>query len=451
MLRGIVSQSAKYNFYGYRRQIKIVNTQTGNTDVENFPLYLELSGTWLRSTSNGGRIEDAYAGDIRFSINSRFTKIAANGTDVERNLPFQIEYWDKWDGRLACWVMIPKVLSGYNNPGGHTTTFWINYGIYDWAFPDYNLDQYTWWQNYNFATIYHFGTLYAGYDYSQYDPDMRNFIYTDSDNYNSPPYIGRLYMYNSGVGSNTNVKSIVPYFGYQSNIMPSTDWSSDAPSGYWPYKSFNNGSGYGYYTLTPGGIRVQLGGYLLSRMNNVLNTPTGVSAITISAWIRFIDNPSNSAVYFGFGNGNDTRNLYFYYNSNSALCGVCTWNNVNDTLGSYSNSIFISSPLFDSQWHYVVITKATGVNLSLVEIYIDGIEVSTYTPIDNQVYFGAGDEFYSFIGSTPGRSNEGSTFDIDEFRIRNVYVSADYILNEYNNQNSPSSFYDISDEILGQV
>jgi hypothetical protein len=450
MLRGIVSQSAKYNFSGYRRQIKIVNTQTGNTDVENFPLYLELSGTWLRSISNGGRIEDAYAGDIRFSINSRFTKIAANGTDVERNLPFQIEYWDKYNGRLACWVMIPKVLSGYNNPGGHTTTFWINYGIYDWTFPDYNLDQYTWWQNYNFTTIYHFGALYAGYDYSQYDPDMRNFIYTDSDNYNSPPlYIGRLNMYNYGAGSNTNVKSIVPYlFGYQSNIMPSTDWSSDTPS------PFNNGSGYTYSTVTPGGIRVQSGGYLLSKMNNVLNTPTVVSAITISAWIRFIDNPTNSAVYFGFGNGNDTtRNLYFYYNSNSALCGVCTCNDVNDTIVSYSNSIFISSigSLFDSQWHYVVITKATGVNLSLVEIYIDGIEVSTSTPNGYVVNFGGGDQFYSFIGSTPGRSNGGSTFDIDEFRIRNVYVSADYIFNEYNNQNSPSSFYDISDEILGQV
>ena len=346
--------------------------------------------------------------------------------------------------------MIPKVLSGYNNPGGHTTTFWINYGIYDWTFPDYNLDQYTWWQNYNFTTIYHFGALYAGYDYSQYDPDMRNFIYTDSDNYNSPPlYIGRLNMYNYGAGSNTNVKSIVPYlFGYQSNIMPSTDWSSDTPS------PFNNGSGYTYSTVTPGGIRVQSGGYLLSKMNNVLNTPTVVSAITISAWIRFIDNPTNSAVYFGFGNGNDTtRNLYFYYNSNSALCGVCTCNDVNDTIVSYSNSIFISSigSLFDSQWHYVVITKATGVNLSLVEIYIDGIEVSTSTPNGYVVNFGGGDQFYSFIGSTPGRSNGGSTFDIDEFRIRNVYVSADYIFNEYNNQNSPSSFYDISDEILGQV
>ena len=87
-----------------------------------------------------------------------------------------------------------------------------------------------------------------------------------------------------------------------------------------------------------------------------------------------------------------------------------------------------------NSWHYCVVTFQGGVS-SGSQMYVDGVATrcSFTMSVQNQT-----------VGPFIGYGNVGRQYrtgGIDEARISSTVRSADWILAEYNNQSSPSTFY----------
>lgn len=112
--------------YSYVRQITTHHTEiAGASNLIDFPLLVSLSLPDLRSTFNGGHIENVNAGDIMFT-----------SSDCSTILDHQIETYNAFTGELIVWVRIPAlppttnhdILMYYGNPGittsASTTSVW---------------------------------------------------------------------------------------------------------------------------------------------------------------------------------------------------------------------------------------------------------------------------------------------------------------------------------------
>jgi hypothetical protein len=98
--------------YQNARQITIDSTKvSGATDLSDFPVLVSLSGAWIKTTSNGGRIENPNGYDIVFY----------DGAESAL-LDHEIEQYDGTTGVLVAWVRVPIV--SYNTD----TNFYIEYG-----------------------------------------------------------------------------------------------------------------------------------------------------------------------------------------------------------------------------------------------------------------------------------------------------------------------------------
>lgn len=85
------------NGYAYRRRLAIpASAARGNTH-ENFPLWVELAGSWLKSMTIGGKVASADGHDLRFEL--------AGGTKLAHDL----EHYDAVAGKLGAWVRLPEL------------------------------------------------------------------------------------------------------------------------------------------------------------------------------------------------------------------------------------------------------------------------------------------------------------------------------------------------------
>jgi hypothetical protein len=101
--------------YSYRKQIPIDYTQVGAScsgSLTNFPVLIDItSDTDLRTTGNGGHVQNASGYDITFR--------AADGTTV---LDHEVEKYDPATGQLVAWVRVPTL--SYNS----NTILYLYYG-----------------------------------------------------------------------------------------------------------------------------------------------------------------------------------------------------------------------------------------------------------------------------------------------------------------------------------
>jgi hypothetical protein len=99
--------------------------------------------------------------------------------------------------------------------------------------------------------------------------------------------------------------------------------------------------------------------------------------------------------------------------------------------------------LATSTWYHI----ATVGSSAGTKIYVNGVEVASKAtdPALTSIW---GDGQIRV-----GRSMDGSYFpgSVDELRVRRSLVSADWILAEYNNQNSPGTFYTVGSEATAGV
>ena len=162
---------------------------------------------------------------------------------------------------------------------------------------------------------------------------------------------------------------------------------------------------------------------------------TGSSAVTVSFWNYVASANVQTSFAFTVGNSaatdpgrfaasvpwNDSKVYWDYgYGSNGGGGRVST---------SYAK--------YEDAWTYVTLVS-TGSGNTFQAIYLNGVLASSTAASVASIVTGD-----LIVGAYPWASQYGPPYekgDIDEFRIANVVRSASWILAEYNNQESPSTF-----------
>jgi len=144
---------------------------------------------------------------------------------------------------------------------------------------------------------------------------------------------------------------------------------------------------------------------------------------TISAWAYPVTNGSNRFIFSSLGS--ETNRFYVGYEGNEFYVGR----------GNPQTSIFSGSSIDYNTWHYTVLVW----DETHLFRYFDGNYIGTAEYTNTGTYGGS---------SKIGAYGSGYTFPgiIDEMKISNIVRSSDWILTEYNNQNSPSTFYTVGDQ-----
>ncbi len=102
-------QASEYNF---RRKITIDNAMvSGGSNLTDFPYAVDLTDNQLRTTANGGDVQNANGYDIIFT--------AADGTTI---LDHELEYYNGSSGQYVAWVRIPTLYHSVD------TEIYIYYG-----------------------------------------------------------------------------------------------------------------------------------------------------------------------------------------------------------------------------------------------------------------------------------------------------------------------------------
>jgi hypothetical protein len=192
--------------------------------------------------------------------------------------------------------------------------------------------------------------------------------------------------------------------------------------------------------------------------NGSTNQPTAVvnngRAFNGTQWLEV----SNS---FPNKNSNFTISGWLYTNNNTTQGQRLFCDDVNNT-GGYalslgdggtgrlrfysrgSTNIILDSPantILNNTWYYCVGVANTSGNLR--SIFVNGVQVATVTSVGMGTDAGncsIGGE--TAAGETANRINGR----LDEVRVANSVLSAAWLLTEYNNQSSPSTFYSIASE-----
>ena len=162
--------------------------------------------------------------------------------------------------------------------------------------------------------------------------------------------------------------------------------------------------------------------------------------ITIEAWIRHDITP-DFGEWFGFLNHKGFANGYRFYILNNSLNLVFQAND--------PDKVTSAGTVSANAWHHVVGTY----DGATMKIYIDGAQdantraktgnIDSVPPDENDVWIGHGDQPVDRPWSYEW---EG---DIDEVRISTIARGADWIATEFNNQDTPGTFYGVGGEQSG--
>jgi len=157
-------------------------------------------------------------------------------------------------------------------------------------------------------------------------------------------------------------------------------------------------------------------------------------ALTIGFWFK--SSTTDNTVVLEKTNSNSN---YHFQTTNEAMSGggdkIFFGVSSSGSTGRVSSSVVVS----DNTWHQVVGTFDTNINT--LKIYIDGLLNKTNSSVTDNLTANTDN---LLIGSRSGASPFPGS--MDEIRISNSVRSADWIATEYNNQNSPSTFYTIGGE-----
>jgi len=158
----------------------------------------------------------------------------------------------------------------------------------------------------------------------------------------------------------------------------------------------------------------------------------GGSSVTFSAWIyaRTLGEFSQGGILSKRGTGG--QGYRFEIDASNCWVGseLLAW--YGGALCSTANAVTLND------WDYVVYSYDSVGDMSY--IYVDGLQDNTLSSSSTN-----GDVTDNFlIGEWGGRSFDGF---IDEVRISNTNRSAGWIQTEFNNQNNPSSFLTISEQV----
>ncbi len=96
----------------YSRTLTINYRLVPNADETNFPVYVSVSDTTLKTTANGGHVQNSSGGDIAFYADAGLSQV----------LPFEMVSYDPAAGNLSAVINLPNVSHTAN------TVFYLGYG-----------------------------------------------------------------------------------------------------------------------------------------------------------------------------------------------------------------------------------------------------------------------------------------------------------------------------------
>ncbi|MEJ7627140.1 MAG: DUF2341 domain-containing protein [Ferruginibacter sp.] len=168
------------------------------------------------------------------------------------------------------------------------------------------------------------------------------------------------------------------------------------------------------------------------QINGLMGSPTN---FTLSGWATLITADPNGAEIISLGDNCMLRydELSADKTSGITYTATGTWTPAGSGI-NYAGT----------GWHYVVYTFNDATNSQIV--YVDGVQVATGSIVPTPLYTSGG--VNTFIGKH-GNGSADMDFDgsIDEIRVVSSARSAGWVLTEYNNQSSPSTFYSVGSAV----
>jgi biopolymer transport protein ExbB len=194
------------------------------------------------------------------------------------------------------------------------------------------------------------------------------------------------------------------------------------------------------------GRRLNTGTYASNNAScRYLQLPSGlfstVNNFTFEGWVYLDANTTNWERIFDFGRNNNI-NMFLTPSLDVTTDGVKRFA---ITTAGNGNEERVSSGSTTATfgWHYFVFTINNSNNTGT--LYYDGTVNATNTgmtlrPSD------LGSDNSNFFGKSQYNNDDGLYGKIDEFRISNTARDANWVTTSYRNQNSPSTFYNVSSE-----
>jgi biopolymer transport protein ExbB len=178
-----------------------------------------------------------------------------------------------------------------------------------------------------------------------------------------------------------------------------------------------------------------------------LQLPSGlfstVTNFTFEGWVYLDANTTNWERIFDFGRNNNI-NMFLTPSLDATTTGVKRF--AITTAGNGSEErVSSGSTTATGGWHYFVFTINNSNNTGT--LYYDGTVNATNTgmtlrPSD------LGADNSNFFGRSQYNNDDGLYGKIDEFRISNTARDANWVTTSYRNQSSPSTFYNVSSEVV---
>jgi len=345
---GLIAQPAGYE---HRKLITLNSSQiSGSTSHINFPVMLKLTEADLKSSSNGGGIENPAGYDVIFT--------QSDGTTL---LNHELQNYTSSTGDLLCWVNIPSLS------------------------PTVDTDIY----------------LYYG----------RSDIYTDQSD--------------------------------------TTTWNSNY-LGVWHLEDLTDAAGAS--TLTDHNTAVNASGYLgsarefdgdgddLEDLNGDVYLD-GLSSISVSMWVKADAVGTDRGLFYGTEPDALDRRLMLRQDAAGEKGGGTNVYRTSFLLGTNNKQRHESSNgSATTNWQHLTMAWTDGAGTNL---YIDGALDTPSWTITRSGSTNKSDRLLIGKGSKDGATSSWDGL-IDEVRISNVELSADWIATEYENMTAPVTFHSVS-------
>lgn len=315
----------------------------------------------LRTTANGGSVENANGFDIVFY----------SAADCSSQLDHQIEKYDPVTGEYIAWVRIPT-LPATSDHGIH-----MYYGNSSVGSDPSSTG--TW--NANYLGVWHMAE----------DPSAGGAPITD---------------YTAGTNDGT------PNGGMTSGDLVTAQIGDGL--------DFDGNNDY-----------INIGDILID----------GLTQITVEAWIRPTALPSKGSP--SGHNSNEGAIVHKSGNSDDNLGVTVATGGMAFYIDDGGNNTPVAAAPSTGAWMFVACTWDN----STMIIYQDGASAATMGSVTGTFVNNSNALRFGGVHGNAGGNPHEFTGIIDEIKISNIAHSADWVLTEYNNQNSPSTFYTVSTEL----
>ena len=204
----------------------------------------------------------------------------------------------------------------------------------------------------------------------------------------------------------------------------------------------NNGTLVNTPTATTG--QIDGGGNFVSASSQYITAPStsslnpGTSPFTISAWVKRAS-INTLAVIVGKKNLTDNNGLYNLQINNTNTATFL----MRGTGLPYRDCQTVATYTSTSDWYYLVGVRASSTSMIL---YVNGVSAATLNPSELTNVSSVNN--FAIANNSAISPSNGWNGVIDEVRVSNsVARSSSWVLAEYNNQSSPSTFYNLSSEV----